>query len=117
MADQTCARTIYGSRSYVCDRPAKGVDDQGEPACGIHLGVDKRRAAKEAARARRMQAREDAAQRAEERVARIRKLAPELDARRVYTSDWASSGDVYDPDWVVVSYDALRDLLTGDDDG
>lgn len=55
MADETCATTVrsgdvWHSRSAACGRPAKGQLANGDPACGIHLRVEKRQGDRDEAR-------------------------------------------------------------------
>ena len=59
-AKLTCVTKVWDSvrhRHHRCDRPAKGVRENGYPACGIHLNAERKRNERERAEEERAEAR------------------------------------------------------------
>ena len=59
-AKLTCVTKAWdsvGHRHHRCNRPAKGVRENGYPACGIHLNAERKRNERELAEDKRAEAR------------------------------------------------------------
>lgn len=116
---QKCVVTLRAAWAWTregpppCGKPAKGSLADGTPACGVHLAAEKR---SQAAEEKRRAAADDGARRralAEARCQLLNAVAPDLEAvpyRPTYgpLSDFGGN-----PEFVVVSFDAVA-RLAGD---
>ena len=83
----TCAvpkRVGYGWRPIACGKPAKGTLADGTPACGLHIGAEKRAASNRASRAREGEAKQRAWSAVEAVAERLRAVGIEASVASSY---------------------------------